>query len=208
MELTAHGIERIHGRTRMFTKDVLAIISEGSFISIGNWEEQEYLLFYSPPDGRTKIALVSKDRTHLISIWEDDYFLPGGLRVNWLQRYQARNMLQSYLLKKIKLGREKDLESQRSFTARIEVILDNKTEYSEEIQEFALNRSKSLQGPIIAHLKPRLEAITKVVGNNKQIYDGKELRYELWVLDSKTLKRAWYMRVKHEILLKLIEATH
>lgn len=80
MKLTTHGFERIYSRTRMHHDDVLSIVENQAAVDLGSAYGQRYFLFHSPPDRRTKIALVSGDLKVLISIWEDDYRCPDGIR--------------------------------------------------------------------------------------------------------------------------------
>ena len=101
LELTVHGSERIHGRTKMTIKDVLSVIENGAVVTLGETTECEYLLFYSPPDHCTKIAVVAAKRTYLISIWERDYFLPEGVsRPNKQRDRKAREVLSRFLFKR------------------------------------------------------------------------------------------------------------
>ncbi|MEJ0054153.1 MAG: hypothetical protein WDN10_05555 [bacterium] len=80
MKLTRHARECIEGRTAMLPQDVLTLIESDAAVKLGSQGEYEYLLFYSPFDRQAKIAIVTKEQTHLISIWEKDYHLPDGIR--------------------------------------------------------------------------------------------------------------------------------
>ena len=101
MELTQHGSERIQGRTRMVAKDVLSLISHGAVVELGGENNFEYLLFYSPFDECAKIAVVTKDRTHLVSIWEKYFYLPPGiLKVNRKRERAAKEALKAFLLRR------------------------------------------------------------------------------------------------------------
>ena len=101
MKLTIHGSERIFDRTKMVVRDVLSIISSNAVVELGSHGGCKYLLFYSPPDNRTKIAVVTDGRTHLVSIWESDYFLPTGLKsVNKENKRKAMHLCREFMFKR------------------------------------------------------------------------------------------------------------
>jgi hypothetical protein len=100
MWLTTHGKERILGRTKMLTKDVLSILSAGAAVSLGSIDKREYLLFWSPPDQSAKIAVVSARRKKLITILKRNHGLPIGLaKVTEERERKAREALTSFLAK-------------------------------------------------------------------------------------------------------------
>lgn len=105
MELSYHGFERIYGRTKMLPEDVLSVISSEAAVDLGSVERRRYFLFYSPPDKDTKVAIVSEDRTRLITIWEKDYNFPVGVkRVTQKMEKEAHKFLQNFLFARIKAG--------------------------------------------------------------------------------------------------------
>lgn len=79
MELSSHGTERILERTGMHIIEVLYILRLGAVVSLGSEGKSEFLLFYSPADNVSKIAVVSRDHSKLISIWNTDFLLPKTL---------------------------------------------------------------------------------------------------------------------------------
>lgn len=105
MDFTSHGAERIYDRTKMRPEDVLSIVSDGVGVDLGmsSNDGYRYFLFYSPPDGCTKIAVVSGDRACLVSVWEATYHIPSELkRVTKKMKHQARKILQDYVFSKLK----------------------------------------------------------------------------------------------------------
>ena len=109
MELSNHGRERIYGRTKMLPEDVLSIVSGEAAVDLGSVERRRYFLFYSPPDRDTKVAIVSEDRTRIISIWEKDYNFPVGIRrvTQWHEK-RARILLQDFLFARFKEKNQQD----------------------------------------------------------------------------------------------------
>lgn len=104
MDFTSHGAGRIYDRTRMRPEDVLSIVSDGVAVDLGLASDgYRYFLFFSPPNNRTKIAVVSGDRTCLVSIWEDTYSIPDELKkVTRERKHKAREMLRDYIFSKLK----------------------------------------------------------------------------------------------------------
>lgn len=92
MEISTHGIERIQKRTKMSRKNILAMVAEGKVIDLEIPGSYVYLLFFSPPDVCTKIAIVSLDRKTLVTIFESDFNLPRGRVVTNAQNAKARSL--------------------------------------------------------------------------------------------------------------------
>jgi len=90
--ITIHAAERIQGRTKLQLKDVLSGLNSGKAVEIACPGATQFMLFYSPPDKCTKLALVDKRTRNLISIWESDYKLPRGRRVTNSDRAKAYSL--------------------------------------------------------------------------------------------------------------------
>lgn len=102
MELSNHGVERIQERTKMVQKDVLDVVNGGAAIELGTIAQGAFLLFYSPYDRNTKIAVVSQDRKVLVSIWENYFKLPEGIkRPSGKDHRKARIKLQDFLYQRM-----------------------------------------------------------------------------------------------------------
>ncbi|MDO8593591.1 MAG: hypothetical protein Q7R59_01675 [bacterium] len=104
MDFTDHGIEHICDRTSMRPEDVLSVVSDGASVDLGlSSNGYRYFLFYSSPDNCTKIAIVSGDRTCLVSIWENNYRLPEDVKKATRGRdYRARKKLRAYVFSRLK----------------------------------------------------------------------------------------------------------
>ncbi len=99
MKLSVHGYKRIRGRTKLLAKDVLSILSGGAAIELGSAKDCEFLLFYSPPDKHTKIAVVAKNRSILVSVWESTFLLPEGiLKPNFRRREAAQKAFARFVI--------------------------------------------------------------------------------------------------------------
>lgn len=104
MELTGHGRIRIYHRTKMHPDDVLSIISGDGAVDLGSSADgRRYFLFHSPSDGDAKVAVVSEDSRHLITILGKDYMLPAGVkRITRKFESEARALLQGFLFTRFK----------------------------------------------------------------------------------------------------------
>jgi hypothetical protein len=80
MHITKHGSDHIRDRTRLEPWEVARLIKKEVFVSLGVLANSEYLLFYSPADHKCKIAVVTEDRSSLMSVWEIGFELPLGIR--------------------------------------------------------------------------------------------------------------------------------
>jgi hypothetical protein len=102
MDASVHGLERIYGRTKMLTEDVLSIIEAGAVVDLGKDERARYLLFYSRPDRKTKVAVVSLDGSVLISILHNDFFLPEGVaRVTKRRDHEAQEKFARFIFTQV-----------------------------------------------------------------------------------------------------------
>lgn len=81
MENTVHAHQRILERTKLRDEDVLWIIRNNLFVDLGFFEGRQFVCFYSPPDQRSKIAVVSSGEPRvLISILEEEFHLPKTVK--------------------------------------------------------------------------------------------------------------------------------
>lgn len=160
MKLTHHGEERVLGRTKMMTQDVLSIITADAVVELGFSNGYELLLFYSLPDRCTKIALVNKGRTTLVSIWEDDFILPSGvLRVTWPLRNKAHELFTRYLFKRV--CPKNGTEAGERPVLKLEVLMGEVVEYERTVGPISFRESneKSL---VFAHATPLIRSVLDV----------------------------------------------
>lgn len=80
MEMKSHSLLRIQQRTNLVPADVRAIIEADAVISLGSNDGREYLLFYSPPDEACRVAICTRDRKVLVSIWETRFTFPPPIK--------------------------------------------------------------------------------------------------------------------------------
>lgn len=103
MEMTVHGLVRLNERTKMREEDIVTLIVANVVISLGFYEMYEYLLFYSPNDRSCKIAIVSEDRSTLITVYGAEYRIPKNLKRPTRQLLeQAKFIFTDFLFKRIK----------------------------------------------------------------------------------------------------------
>ena len=105
MELTGHARGRIiyDERTRMHLDDVLSVVSGNATVYLGVADKGRYLLFHSPPDKGSKIAIVSEDTGRIITILDGSYGVPVGVKkVTRKMELKARDLLRDFLFARIK----------------------------------------------------------------------------------------------------------
>jgi hypothetical protein len=189
MELTGHGSERIQSRTKMLTKDVLSIITGGAVVNLGSDNGYEYLLFYSPPDDSTKIAVVADNREHLISIWNGDFVLPTGLlRVNYKRKEAAKKALATFILKESKKARTtpQTKKTPNGIAVKIQVKVDRKAVFVQDCGEYPSDRSTKREY-VLSLLWPQLEPIVRDVEMLvKEDGQRKQVCYDLCLFRQKT----------------------
>jgi hypothetical protein len=98
MQITVHAAQRIQGRTKLQIKEVLSRLNSGMGVEIECPGSYKFLLFYSPRDCCTKLAVVSKNSQTLVSIWESDYLLPRGRKVTNSDRAKAYSLAKPGML--------------------------------------------------------------------------------------------------------------
>lgn len=158
METTMHGTDRILGRTKMVVKDVLGLIKNGAVVSLGFHKGYEFLLFYSPFDGVCKIAVVSKGREALISVWNIEYRLPKSLaKPTFKRQLRARALQQEYSYAKLSVP----FKPKELFDVKIEVYASGRLEYVHTCPSPIERRP--LQTDYIRQLRTVLMPITSVV---------------------------------------------
>ncbi|MDE1925084.1 MAG: hypothetical protein KGH79_02805 [Patescibacteria group bacterium] len=177
MYLTQHGEERIQGRTKMLTKDVLDIISNNAVVNLGSVGKYEYLLFYSPLDRISKIAVVAEDRQYLVSIWHRDYFLPAGVeRPTDKHDKEARLALTKLLMSRVKI-KPPGPKPLRLFEVKIEVEEDSEVVYEHDSGNIQAEDAELHS--IWNLIKPQLASIASVITANQDKVRGR-IRY--WII--------------------------
>lgn len=185
MELTVHANERILGRTKMLTQDVLSLIIGGAVVKLGSSHRYEYLLFYSPPDRRTKVAIVTRERTALISVWETDYPLPKNIgRVTHRLEKLAERRVREFLFWRIK--ENGFAQKPAEHLVRIRVIEGKRCVYEYDAGMFLSLRFASRKA-VIEAASPALKRIHSIVEENKSLTD-KKVTYDVCVIDPETQK--------------------
>lgn len=183
MEISKHGHLRVINRTRMCVDDVLSLVKSGMVVSLGFNDGYEFLLFYSPFDNGGKIAVVSAERTLLISVWETDYCLPDGVVIPTRDMIKdARTLLNSFLFSKLG-GNTKIFDLNEILSVKVQVILGE-----EILQEFNLSsvtrrKSKDLKC-IIDSSTEELKRI--VLANEDSDIPLRELTYYMLIFNPDT----------------------
>lgn len=223
MELTKHGYERILGRTKMLIKDVLCLISSGAVVNLGSITGREYLLFYSPPDGCCKIAVVAARRTQLISILEYHYSLPEGLiKVNRELMHRAQNVLYNLLIEEIKknfsrveLGSQQDSKSTQSvsnpkillkhkcYDAKIEIQFDGIVQYTHNLG-MILQKEAKTPVAVLFYFQPQVKPIIDIVESEGYHEQGQVL-YTFGLTSSSSQKLVKKYSLRHETIKKYLK---
>lgn len=215
MELTKHGKDRIQGRTKLLDKDVLSIISEGAVVELGIADEKEFLLFYSPFDERCKIAIVSKGRRHLISIWGTNFHLPEGIRKptkslnkSALTKYRnfafkkATGMNPTPPVEKLEKLKKNGIPQ---YPTRIKVVISEICILEEEGD--ALPFSKKLRNARLVPelLVEQLKKMTEIVESKENI-DLKQTYYTIEIRSPTREKVEYTYRLSHKKIKKILGA--
>lgn len=86
----------------MHPDDVLSIISGGGAVELGSDDRGKFFLFYSWPNRRSKIAIVSADK-YLVTILERYHAVPIGVKnVTKDLEKEAYDLLQKFLFTRFK----------------------------------------------------------------------------------------------------------
>jgi hypothetical protein len=202
MQLTRHGTERILDRTRMLPGDVLSIIGNKAAVDLGTVDGRSYFLFFSPFDQCTKIAIVSKDLTILISVWEKDFHCPDGIqKVTPELEMKARDALKQFLFAKFKAQSPRKESSLVSVT--LKVYIGNKPVYQCDGGEIPSKDARTLDAALKA-LMPKLTMIATIIENNKKKSEGR-VRYFIGLSDADTLRPIRHNFVRHNSIMKRIK---
>ena len=199
MDVTRHGLERIQSRTRMVTSDVLSIIAHNAVVVLGAQNGFEFLLFYSPPDLRTKIAVVTHNRSHLISIWESHFALPPGIaRANTKRNRKAKDLLRAYQFQLIK-----DNLKPRKYRMRIQILVRGKIMSEHESIEIAPTGTLDQLQSYLPPLKPNLMPLVEESGRTfRQV---QYLEFGFLFLDAATGLARHRFVIKHKRLKLFLE---
>lgn len=209
MDIGVHALERILGRTRMLPEDVENVIAAGAYVSLGAREGSEFVLFYSPWERRAKIAIISRVRKKLISVWETSFLgLPSGVSaVTPDFCRQAELELERYILTRVK--RSWRAEATAVVLVRVEVSdsLHQKRKkilYAEMLGALPLSMTMS-EGSLVAGLKPQLQGLIERLDDygNRRAQD--RLRYTLRVISYETEIRV-FAGIRHSRLQKQLRA--
>lgn len=159
MYKTHHGVERVFDRTKMVVEDVIKLIDADAVVPLGTAGKYEYLLFYSPFDDECKIAVTSKGREHLVSVWEANYALPRKVtKPNYMLKKIARERQRKYVINRI-------AKSPKLYSAKILVYENGKLVFTHDChQEVPEYDDRVLY---IARLRSELSQITGLVEKHR-----------------------------------------
>lgn len=198
MQLTVHGVERAQMRTKMHVNEVRSIIASDAVADLGSSGEYSYLLFYALRDGTFKIAVTTRDRGSLISIWDQDFHLPENVeKVNTRHRRRALRALASFMPQSgNQLRAQTQSHTIRWYLVRIEVCVNGKVEYAHEAGTFPIATiGKRYRKTLVEMCRHELEKITSVVEANIAKANGKPIGYRIClVLKGRVVKRHYLMR--------------
>ncbi len=207
MELTQHARKRIQGRTSMLAEDVLYIISKNAAILLGQANGYEYLLFYSAFDRVSKIAVVSQSRSHLISVWNQRYFLPKGVGKPTKARKKAayvayRQIMFDAFLDTATLSKE-DSNSATLLHTEIEISVDKKVIHSRKGPDLLMNGNETALGTVVKALSEYLIPIIELAEEMKAKANGK-IHYDLYVQFPKVTRSLLHYSLSHRQLKRLL----
>lgn len=192
MKITPHATERILDRTKMRIEDVLSIVSNGAGVELGKTEGYRYLLFYSPPDNVSKIAVVSDCGSHLISIWDRNFALPDGIgKVTREHERRARIVMKNFIFERLAPHNKK-----RFFTAKIQILEGQSVVFEADGGEIPTREIYTLESAF-KYLAPRLAPIAQVVEEYKECAERK-IKYRILLIDPETAERVRRHELGHK----------
>lgn len=208
MHLTRHARSRILRRTNLKPIDVLSFVTEGAAVSLGTYENYEYLLFYSPFDRCCKIAVVSLDRASLVSVWYDDYLLPGGVaKPTASSKKQARKAYLSFMFKRMeRKPRPKKVclrnePSPPYYNTEIEVIVRGESVFS--LSSITLTHKQGyVLGNCLYLVLPDLFKLAEIVEAHKESFGGSTVQYGLSLKAINGLKSSRHYVISHKHVLR------
>jgi hypothetical protein len=189
MKLTVHGGERIESRTKMWGKDLLNLLSKKAYVDLGSNGKYRYLLFHSLVDHSAKIAVVNRECTHLVSIWNHDFHLPDSIAP--LTRLALRTAKHKSLAALAQQSVRKPLPPKTSGEGQVvvSVFLNSRKIVRHDCGLVSLKIAGTQQS-LLEFLKPTLETLVDSVNANWDMVHG-VLYYDI--------------KVKHEVLSQLIK---
>ncbi|HEY0010484.1 MAG TPA: hypothetical protein VGB97_01050 [Candidatus Paceibacterota bacterium] len=186
MYLTIHGVERIQGRTQMLIKDVLSLIENKKVVELGTDGRFDYLLFYSAPDRSCKIAVVTKDRVKLVSVWHRYFRFPIGICLTKEKEAEARILAVS-----------------RTLRAEIHVYKDGSEEFV--LKAGTINVQRGLHEiTALAAVASQMQALVDVVEENRSRIKGR-VKYRIYMFDGDNVRFNYEFR--HSTAVRLLAAS-
>lgn len=201
VDISIHGHLRVYDRTKMLPEDVLSLIRANKVVSLGVNNKQEFLLFYSPREKMSKVAIVSADRSTLISVWEIDFNFPHNIiRPTKGMIHQAKTLMNEYLFNQAKKNYSFSVE--KILLVKISLLVCDERVYREE---GLVPESKTLRlDDLIEVLREELLRISSVV--SEHVRRPNILRYEFRFFDRDTgLMTSRRSGIDHK---KLIQRLH
>ncbi len=176
MEITKHGKKRVYDRTDMLPDDVLSLISNEFAVRLASaGTTSTYHLFYSPPDGDTKIAVVSGDGAVLITVWEKDYLLPRGVeRVTPELEQKARTLFKETTQQ----------HERRRLRGNIDVRIGPGTIYTHRCGEI-LFKGERTTASVSARLMPQMSLVAALVEEHRETSSNR-ITYLIRLYDPRT----------------------
>lgn len=169
MQYTQHGFERSTERTSLPPAHLQMLVQRRSVVPLGSDKGMEFLLFYSCPDRTTKIALVEKGPQKLVSVWNNDFSLPRGVRTPTAA--DSEEAIRLYF----KCAPYLPMAS----VARIYIYFGNVKLYSHELGEFQIGYGTPMR-QLATYFRDELDRIVDIV----QLVEAEtsEIRYVIEVL--------------------------
>jgi hypothetical protein len=197
MELTIHGTERIQERTKMSVMEVRELLVNNVAVSLGLKGVREYLLFFSPADNTTKIAVVDKNRRSLVSVLEKHYRLPAGVsKVTSGKAKAARKKYGRFLLRHVPpVNRNK-----RAVRVVLEVRVKRKLIFKHELGSAQWGQVSNHER-VLKFLKNEFETLVPLAETYRRDKEPSvSYSYQVWTLDELSKNVAQRYKFSHEAL--------
>lgn len=201
MRITAHSIMRADQRASMAPEDVVALIKGNAVVRLGASGNYDYVLFWSYPRQKAKIAVLSHDQKNLISIWEVDFALPGGVMSPKVKHFRkARRLYQKYTFDRLVA----EPTGNETASVRIEIRRDDSVEYVYDCGIILATIGNS-HVQVVTSLKKELSLLSKIVCDHAHLFPG-SYSYVVVVRCAITKARLSIHRIFHDEVLQVIEA--
>lgn len=188
----------------MVVKDVLDVLSDAdAYVPLGVDNQYQYVLFYSPKDRTTKVAVLSLDMSALVSVWENNFRLPDSLpRVTGKQKRLAKSKsLHHFFLRfpETEKKRTQKKAAPRIFTTTI-IVYENEKAVQEVVGAEVSSTLTQLSKNVVYEANKQLLRKIVAIVSNHTAGTTTNVRYEVFVSSVDVPRITRLYQYTHEVL--------